>query len=65
MLEQPDQLGRAAVGDGGGTRLHDRERGLVGDEPVADAPFDRGTPRAVEPGRQIVARVNHLVTIPW
>ena len=63
VLEQPSQLARASCDDGGRARIHHRERSLVGDETVADPPFDRARPES-EPDRQIVARVNHLVTIP-
>ena len=66
MLDQPDELARSAVGDRRGAGLHDRERGLVGGEPLADLPLHRTQARwRLQPGGDIVARVNHLVTIAW
>ena len=66
MLEQPDQLGRAAVRDRRGARVHGGNRRLVGDRIRGRPPLDRRQAgRRLKPFHEIVARVNHLVTIPW
>ena len=65
VLEQPHQLGRAAVRDRGGARIHRGERHVVRHEAVAHPPFDRRQAGAFQAETEIVADVNHRVTIPW
>src|SRR5207302_4617852 len=53
VFDEPDQLAGAAIRNGGGAEIHDRERRLVGNL-VVHAPFDRGLPAGrLTSGRQI------------
>ena len=66
VLQQPDQFVRFAARDRGGTRSHGGKRVVVVDQAVADPPFDRRRAGGrKKPDCQIVARVNHPVTMPW
>ena len=59
MFEQPNQLGRDTIRDRRGARVHGRQRGLVGNQAVADPPFDRHRNR-IEADHHFVARSGHV-----
>jgi len=45
MLDQPDEFRRSPFGDGGRARRHDRSGSFVGNEALAQAPFDAARAR--------------------
>jgi len=63
MLQQPDQFGAASVRDRGHPRVHDGERRLVGYRRIGNAPFDRRQTDVFQAKTEIVADVNHRVTM--
>ena len=65
MFDEPDELARVTLGDCDCACLHRGERLIIGDLPVAHAPFGRRKPLRGKAKAELVADVNHLLTIPW
>ena len=65
VFEQPHQLRRVPSRNRGHAVLHNGERLLIRHKTVAHAPFDRRKPCSLEANFDVVADVNHRVTIPW
>jgi hypothetical protein len=66
VFDEPDQLAGFTARDGRNARVHGGQCVVIADAVIAHAPFDRR--RAgwrQKPDRQVVARVNHRVTMAW
>jgi hypothetical protein len=65
VLEEPNELRRPSGSDRDCPSLHRRDRVFVGNQGIADAPFDRRrSGRRWKSEYQCVSRVNHSFTIP-
>ena len=65
MLEQPDQLAARPSAIAAARASMAASAVLVGDGPGAARHSTGRNGGRPQPDRHIVARVNHLVTIPW
>jgi hypothetical protein len=65
VLQQPDEFRSASVRDRRDPCLHGGKRALIAHRRFAHAPRDRSKTRRLQAKSEIVARVNHRVTIAW
>ena len=65
MLQQPDQLGRLASRDLRNPRLHGRHSLEIGYRRVGYPPFDRAGRARKRRQIEVLAVINHWLTITW